>query len=182
MATATTTPEIYGVLAEFETPAALVHAANKAREAGYKTMDAYSPFPIHGIDEALGLPRTKLPVLIFLGGLIGCIGGYFLQYFTAVEIYPFNIAGRGLNSWPAFIPITFECTVLLAALTAVFGMLILNGFPQPYHPLFHIERFERATQDRFFLCIEATDPKFNRDQTRAFLLGLAPLEVCEVPH
>jgi hypothetical protein len=174
--------EIFGVVAEFETPAALLHAANKAREAGYKQMDGYSPFPVHGLAEALGFPRTQVPLMIFIGGLIGCIGGYFMQWFCAVEVYPYNAGGRGLNSWPAFIPITFECTVLLAAFTAVFGMFALNGLPQPYHPLFHLERFERATQDRFFLCIEATDPKFNREQTRAFLLGLQSVEVSEVPN
>jgi len=181
MADVATTPDIFGVLAEFETPAAVLHAANKAREAGYVQMDAYTPFPVHGLDAALGFARTRVPVMIFIGGLLGCIGGYLLQYYTAVDVYPFNIAGRGLNAWPAFIPITFECTVLLAAFFAVFGMFALNGLPQPYHPLFNVERFERATQDRFFLCIEATDPRFDREQTRAFLLGLQPVEVCEVP-
>jgi hypothetical protein len=181
MATATAT-DLFGVVAEFETPAEIVHAANKAREAGYTVMEAYTPFPVHGLDEAVGHKRTRLPILIFIGGLLGCIGGFLMQWYTAVEIYPFNAGGRGLNAWPAFMPITFESTILAAALTAVFGMFAINGLPEPYHPLFHLERFARATQDRFFLCIEATDPKFDRDQTRAFLLGLQPLEVSEVPN
>lgn len=175
-------PDLFGVIAEFESPAALLQAANKAREHGFTKMDGYTPFPIHGLDEAIGLPRTRLPLLIFLGGLVGCLGGFFMQYFIAVEVYPMNIGGRGLNSWPAWIPVTFEVTVLLSAITAVFGMLALNGFPQPYHPVFHLDKFARASQDRFFLCIESTDPKFDREQTRAFLLGLHPLEVSEVPN
>jgi len=174
--------DIFGVVAEFDTPGGLLEAANKAREAGYRKIEGFSPFPVHGLDDALGHKQTWLPVLIFLGGLAGCLGGFAMQWFISVYVYPMNIGGRGLVSWPAWIPVTFECTVLLAAFTAVGGMLALNGFPQPYHPLFHVERFARATQDRFFLCIESADPKFDRDQTRAFLLGLQPLEVSEVPN
>ncbi len=181
-ASTTSNGEIFGVVAEFETPTALVDAANRARESGYTRVEGFSPFPVHGLDEAIGHKPTWVPVMIFVGGLIGCLGGYFMQYFIAVEVYPMNIGGRPLNSWPAWIPVTFECTVLVASITAVFGMLARNGFPQPYHPLFHVERFAHATQDRFFLCIEAVDPKFDRDQTRAFLLGLHPVEVSEVPH
>jgi hypothetical protein len=169
-------------VAEFETPAALVHAAEKARDFGYKRMDAYTPFPLEELPEALGQRPTMLPFVVLLGGLIGGIGGYLLQYVTAVHTYPLNVGGKPLHSWPAFIPVTFECTVLGAALAAVLGMLALNGLPMPYHPLFHVERFALASRDRFFLCIRAVDPKFDLAGTRQFLEGLGAREVTEVPQ
>lgn len=172
---------IYGLVAEFGSPAELLEAARAAKQAGYTRTDAYSPLPIEGLASAVGGDHSKLPLLVFLGGLIGGASGYFLQYYTAVHAYPFNIGGRPLHSWPAFIPVTFECTILGAALTAIFGMLALNGLPMPYHPLFHVDRFARASRDKFFLCIEAKDPIYDGDKTRAFLESLAPLAVEEVP-
>ncbi len=170
---------IHGYVAEFEKAEQLVAATRRTRLAGYRVFDAYSPFPVHGLDEAMGHPRTILPWLVFLGGLAGGVGGYLLQYYPHVIDYPLNVGGRPLNSWPSFIPVTFEMTILGAALVAVFGMIILNGLPQHYHPIFNLERFERASQDRFFLCIETKDPKFNKTETREFLLELGASEVSE---
>ncbi|MFO0841470.1 MAG: DUF3341 domain-containing protein [Gemmataceae bacterium] len=172
----------YGLVAEFESAQALVAAAAQARDAGYKRTDAYSPFPVEGLMEALGHRAHVLPLLVLIGGIVGGLGGYFLQYYTSVHYYPLNVGGRPLHSWPMFIPVTFECTILGAALTAVFGMLGLNGLPEPYHPLFHVERFALASRDRFFLAIRATDPKFHLEETRKFLQGLGPREVTEVPQ
>ena len=171
---------IHGLMAEFETPSALVAAAERARLAGYRQMDAYSPIPIEELNEALGLRRTRLPILVFLGGLVGCIGGYSLQAWSQILEYPMNIGGRPFHSWPQFIPVTFETTVLGAALTAFFGMWALNKLPQPYHPVFNVPEFARASTDRFFLCIEATDPRFDRTATWQFLEGLHPVGVSEV--
>jgi hypothetical protein len=173
-------PHLYGLLAEFKTTTELVDAAYAVREAGYTHTDGYSPFPIMEMDEALKIPRTKLPWLILCGGLTGCFGGFGMQWFANVIHYPINIGGRPLNSWPMFIPVTFELTILLSALTAVFGMLLLNGFPHPYHTVFNVPSFAHASQDSFFLLIEATDPKFNREETMAFLKSLHPHEVTEV--
>ena len=170
-------PTIYGLMAEFETPDALVHATEKARLAGYRNMDAYSPIPIEELSEALGLPRTRLPKLVFIGGLLGGIGGYSLEYYCAAIGYPLNVGGRPLHSWPQFIPVTFETTVLGAALACFIGMWALNRLPQPYHPVFNNPRFSRASQDKFFLAIEAADPKFDLARTREFLGGLNPREV-----
>ena len=178
----TTRPPIYGLIAEFASPAALVEAAHRAHAEGYRRMDAYSPFPVEELAEAIGFKKTRIPLVVFTGGLLGCIGGFFMQYYAAVIDYPLNIGGRPLNSWPAFIPVTFEMTILGGALFAVLGMLALNGLPMPYHPVFHVPRFALATRDRFFLCIEATDPKFDREATARFLAGLQPFEVSEVPH
>ena len=174
------TPALYGMLAEFESPDQLRAAARAARDAGYRRMDAYSPFPIHGLTEALGSRPSRLAGLVLAGGVLGMLSGFGLQYWASVIAYPLNVGGRPLNSWPSFIPVTFEVTVLLAALTAVLGMLALNGLPYPHHPLFGAERFARATSDRFFLCIEAADPRFDRAGTEAFLTGLHPLGVTEV--
>jgi len=173
-------PTLYGLLAEFESPEALLAAAKRTYEAGYRKLDAYSPFPIHGLAEAIGFHRNGLPLVVFVGGLIGCGGGFFLQYFASVVDYPINVAGRPFNSWPAFIPVTFEMTVLVAAFFAVLGMLALNGLPRPHHPVFNSPRFALASRDRFFLCVEANDPKFDLDETRQFLEGLAPYEVSEI--
>jgi hypothetical protein len=177
-----TTLPPYGLVAEFENAGGLLRAAAGARDAGYKRMDAYSPFPVEGLTEALGQHTTRLPLVVLIGGLLGGVGGYLLQYWSMAVNYPLNVGGRPFHSWPLFIPVTFECTVLGAALAAVVGMLALNGLPMPYHPLFNVERFALATRDRFFLCIRAVDPKFDLAETRRFLEGLGPREVTEVPQ
>jgi hypothetical protein len=170
----------YGLIAEFEDPTALVSATHRAYQAGYRRMDAYSPFPIEELTEALGTPHSRLPLIVLIGGLCGCIGGYALQYWVATMAYPLNVGGKPFHSWPAFIPITFECTILVAALSAVFGMLALNGLPMPYHPVFNVSRFALASRNRFFLCIESTDPQFDAGETRRFLHTLNPREVTTV--
>ncbi len=171
---------LYGLMAEFEDPQALVDATRRAYEAGYRDMDAYSPIPIEELTEALGIHHTGVAPLVLLGGIVGGVTGYGLQYWVSAIAYPINVGGRPFNSWPAFVPVTFELTVLFAALTALFGMLALNRLPTLYHPVFNVPRFALATRDRFFLCIEATDPKFDPDATREFLEGSAPREVSEV--
>jgi hypothetical protein len=171
---------IHGLMAEFDDPASLVAAAERARHEGYRCMDAYSPFPIEELHEALGAHHTRLPLIVLLGGLTGCIGGYLLCYWVSVIAYPVNIGGKPFHSWPAFIPVTFECTILVAALAAVLGMLALNGLPQPYHPVFNVPRFALASRNRFFLCIESVDPRFDLDRTRQFLETLEPREVTTV--
>ena len=172
---------LYGVMAEFADSEQLLHAAREAYAAGYRKMDAYSPLPVDGLAEAIGFRRNLVSPLVLLAGITGACGGFGLMYWISVIAYPFNVAGRAMNSWPAYIPITFECTVLAAALTAMFGMFALNGLPMPYHPVFNVAKFARASTDRFFLCIEAADAKFDRAATREFLAGLAPLGVWEVP-
>jgi len=175
-------PPVYGIMAEFDNPDAVVAAAQKSYDAGYRKMDAYSPFPIEELSEAVGFHNTKLPLIIFCGATIGMMFGYGLQYWVSVIEYPINIGGRPPNSWVAFIPITFECTVLFASFAAVIGMIALNGLPMPYHPVFNVPRFELASTDRFFLCIEAADPKFDREKTAEFLKSFHPREVTEVAH
>ena len=171
---------VYGLMAEFEDPTSLVHATHKAYHEGYRRMDAYSPYPIEALHEALGSPHSRLPLIVLIGGLTGCIGGYLLQYWVSALAYPVNIGGKPLHSWPAFIPVTFECTILVAALSCVLGMLALNGLPQPYHPVFNVPRFALASRNRFFLCIESQDPKFDIEATRRFLETLHPREVTTV--
>jgi ActD protein len=171
---------VYGLMAEFEDPTALVAAARRAHEDGYRRMDAYSPFPIEELHEALGPHHSRLPLIVLIGGLVGCIGGYLMQDWVSAFAYPENIGGRPLHSWPAFIPITFECTILVAALSAVLGMLALNGLPMPYHPVFNVSRFALASRNRFFLCIEAKDSRFELEKTRSFLETLNPREVSTV--
>jgi hypothetical protein len=171
---------IYGLMAEFNDPNELVAAAHQARHEGYRRMDAYSPLPIEELHEAIGFPQTKLPLIVLIGGIVGCLSGYLLQYWVSTMAYPINVGGKPLHSWPAFIPVTFECTILGAALAAVFGMLALNGLPQPYHPVFNVPRFALASRNRFFLCIEARDAKFDLARTRAFLETLGPREVTTV--
>ena len=173
---------LYGLLAEFENPTDLVAAIHKVCDGGYRRVEAYTPFPVEEVVEALPSRPTRLPLVILIGGIVGCVGGYFMQYYAAVLGYPVNIGGRPLHSWPAFIPVTFEMTVLAGAITAVLAMLALNGLPMPYHPLFHVPRFDHASRDRFFLCIEAADKKFDETATRQFLAGLSPRSVQEVPH
>jgi hypothetical protein len=180
MGHAHTTPALYGLMAEFETPGTLVSAAERARLAGYRQMDAYSPIPIHELDEALGLRRTRLPMLVLAGGIIGGLSGYALEYWSQTMAYPMNVGGRPYHSWPHFIPVAFETTVLGAALSAFVGMWALNKLPMPYHPVFNVPAFARASKDRFFLCIEATDPRFDRQATQRFLESLHPLGVSDV--
>jgi hypothetical protein len=175
-------PPLYGVVAEFDAAETLIAGALKTVAAGYRNMEAYSPFPIEGLDEALGFHRSRVPLITLIGGIVGGVGGFFMQWFAAVIHYPTNIGGRPLNSWPAFIPVTFELTILCAAIATVLGMLGLNGLPMPYHPLFNVTSFERASRDRFFLCIESIDPKFERDATTQFLEGLNPKGVYDVEH
>src|SRR5687768_13861940 len=171
---------VYGLMAEFEEPGDLVAAAQRAREAGYRRIDAYSPLPIEELHEALGFHERRLPLIVLVGGVIGALAGYGLQWWASTIAYPLNVGGRPLHSWPAFIPVTFEMTILIAALSAVFGMLALNGLPQPYHPVFNVPRFALASRNRFFLCIEARDPRFDLAHTRAFLETLEPREVSTV--
>jgi hypothetical protein len=174
------TQELWGLMAEFDNPTALVEAATQARLQGFREMDAYSPIPIEELNEALGLRRTRLPRLVLLGGILGGLGGFSLAYWVSVFAYPLNIGARPLNSWPQFIPVTFETTVLGSALTAFVAMWALNKLPMPYHPVFNVPAFERASRDRFFLCIEARDPKFDIERTRGFLEALGPREVTTV--
>jgi hypothetical protein len=171
---------MYGLIAEFDNPEALVGAAHRAFAEGFRKMDAYSPFPVEGLAEALGFHRTRVPLIVLTGGILGCLGGFFLQYWLAVIDYPINVGGRPLNSWPSFIPVTFELTILIAALSAFFGVLALNGLPMPYHPVFNVDRFELASRNRFFLLIEAADPRFDSAGTRRFLENIGSHGVYEV--
>ena len=173
-------PTIHGLMAEFETSAALVEAARHTHHEGYRNMDAYSPVPIEELHDAMHMHDNRLPKLVLAGGILGGLGGYGLQYYVSVIAYPLNVGGRPLHSWPMFIPVTFETTILAAALTTVLGMLALNGLPQPFHPVFNVPRFALASRNRFFLCIEARDPKFNLETTRAFLESLGAREVTTV--
>ena len=182
MSTVEVTRGIYGLMAEFETPGALVKAAKAAYDSGYRKLDAYSPFPIEDLNEVLHLHKNKLPLIVLIGGIIGGLAGFGLQYWSTVIYYPLNIAGRPLNSWPMYIIITFELTILFAALSSVFGLMALCGLPMPYHPTFNVPRFVQASRNRFFLCIEATDPLFDHDKTSDFLETLEPREVSEVAH
>ena len=173
----------HGVMAEFDTADALVHASHRAYAEGYRKMDAYSPFPIEALDEAIGIPHTILPWLVLFGGLLGGMAGYGLEYWISVINYPIVIGGKPFHSWPNFIPVWFELTVLGASLTAVIGMLGLNGLPQPYHPVFNIDNFrEHGQKDKFYLVVEATDPKFNVEQIRKFFSGVHASNVWEVPN
>ena len=173
-------PTLYGLMAEFDTPTALVSAANRARLEGYQKMDAYTPIPIEELIPALGARRTKLPRLVLAGGILGGLGGYGLEYWSQAIAYPMNVGARPFHSWPHFIPVAFETTVLGAALAAFVGMWVLNGLPMPYHPVFNVPAFARASRDRFFLCIETADPKFDRHMTWKFLESLHPVGVSEV--
>jgi len=171
---------LFGLMAEFGGPRRLIRAIEAAREAGYSEMEAYTPYPIEEVWEALGHHKSKLPAIVLAGGILGAILGFGLQYWTSVIAYPLNIGGRPLNSWPAFIPVTFEMTILVATFFTVLGMLALNGLPQPYHPVFNVERFALASRDRYFLCIASWDPKFDRKTTAEFLHEQEPAEVSEV--
>jgi hypothetical protein len=172
---------LYGVMAEFADPTSLVEAARRTRAEGYSKYDAYSPFPIHELFDAMAVNDRRLPLLVLLGGIAGCIAGFSLCYWVSVIAYPLNVGGRPFNSWPSFIPVTFEVTILLASLTTVLSLIVLNGLPMPYHPVFNVQRFrERASQDGLFLAIEADDPKFDHAKTRAFLQGLGAREVNDI--
>jgi hypothetical protein len=180
MSHAAETSEVYGMLAEFDSAQALMDAAHKVQAAGYTKTDAFSPMPIHGLAEALGFHEHLVPKIVLGGGLMGLIGGYGLEYWTQVIAYPLNIGGRPYHSWVAFIPPAYETTILCAAISAVVGMLALNGLPQPYHPVFNHPRFSMASQDKFFLVIESKDPKYSTDATKSFLAGLGAKDVVAV--
>ena len=173
-------PAVYGLMAEFDDPGGLVKAAKQTYAAGYRQIDTFSPYPIEEAWEAIGQHDTRLSKIVLGGGLTGLLSGLALQEWVHNIAYPINIAGKPLNSWPQFIPVTFELTILFAALSGVIGMILLNGLPMPYHPVFNVARFERASRDKFFLLVESTDPKFDREQTREFLKGLNASEVSEV--
>jgi hypothetical protein len=168
-------------MAEFDEQEHFLAAIRSTLAAGYEQMDAYSPNPIEGLDEAMRLPKSPVPLIVLIGALTGALLGYSLQYYAAAIDFPLNVGGRPLNSWVSFIPITFELTVLCACLSAMFfGILGLNGLPQPYHPVFNVPQFGRASRDRFFVCIEARDPQFDLANTRRFLEDLGPLGVYDV--
>lgn len=173
---------LYGLMAEFDDANALVEAARRTHAEGYRNVDAYSPFPIEAAWEALDANDRRVQLFALCGGILGAIGGFGLCYWTQVIAYPLNIGGRPFNSWPAFIPVTFETTILVAAFTAVISMIVLNGLPMPYHPVFNVPAFARASRDGFFLAIEAGDPKFDRRSTLEFLKSVGAKEVNEVPE
>jgi hypothetical protein len=173
-------PDIYGLVAEFEHPNDLLKATRAAYEAGYRRIEAYTPYPIEEVSEAVSPHRNRLPLIVLIGGIVGGLGGYLLQYYTQVIDYPLNIGGRPFHSWPSFIVATFETTILGAALSAVFGMLALNGLPRPHHPIFNTPRFELASRNRFFLCVESTDKQFDKEKTKEFLASFLPRDVSEV--
>ena len=176
------TSPVYGLMAEFDNPTALVHAARAVRAKGYRKLDAFSPYPIEELHDALHLHRNKLPLIVLLGGITGGLTGFLLQAYVTVVDFPLNIGGRPLLSWPSYIVITFELTILFAAIATVLGLLGLCGLPMPYHPTFNVPRFALASRNRFFLCIESADPLFDLEQTTNFLNTLEPKEVSEVAH
>jgi len=171
---------IYGLLAEFAEHNQLLEAAKQAYAKGYRDMDAYSPFPIEGLAEALGHEHTLVPLITLAGGMSGGLGAYFMEWYSMARLYPLNVGGRPLNSWPNFIPVTFELTVLIAAVSAFLAVFVLNRLPQLHHPVFNVPEFRRASIDRFFLCIESADPMFDAEQTRGFLESLPVVNVAEV--
>jgi hypothetical protein len=175
-------PFLFGLLAEFDSPDKLVHATKRTHAAGYRKINAYTPYPVEGLDDALDLHQTYVAPIVLAGGVLGAITGFALQYYASTYAYPINVGGRPFNTWPMFIPIVFEMTILFAGLSAVFGMLALNGLPMPYHPVFNVPHFALATRDRFFLVVETADPKFDKEETRHFLQSLGPTEVSDVPQ
>ncbi len=172
---------IYGLMAEFDDVNTAITAARRAYGAGYRKLDAYSPFPVEELSEAIGFHKNGVALVCLVGGLIGCCGAFTLQWWINTISYPINIGGRPLNSWPSFIIVTFEMTILFSGLSAVFGMLALNGLPMPYHPVFNVPRFEFASKDRFFIVIFSSDKNYDTTRTRQFLEGLNPISVAEVP-
>ncbi len=175
-------PPIWGMIAEFDTPTQILTAARKAYSEGYRRMDAYSPFPVEGLSEAIGFHKDSVALICLVGGLLGLATAYVLQFWINTIAYPLNIGGRPFHSWPSFIVVSFEMTVLFGGLSAAFGMLAMNGLPTPYHPVFNVPSFSFASEDKFFLCIEASDPKFDRITTYQFLSSLEPRAITEVPH
>ena len=173
---------VYGLMAEFETPTDVLVAAKKAFAEGYRNMDAYSPQPVHGLAEAIGFKKNRVALVCLVGGLLGLATGLGLQEWINLSAYPLNIGGRPFNSWPSFIIVCFELTILFGGLSACIGMFAMNGLPMPYHPVFNVPEFASATRDRFFLCIESVDPKFDMTATRSFLESLAPASIAEVPY
>lgn len=171
---------LYGLLAEFDGPDELLTAAKDSYAAGYRKMDAFSPMPIHDLSESLGYDKHRVPAIVLICAMLGVAAGFGLQYFVSVVDYPLNVGGRPFLSWPSFIPVTFELGVLFSAFGALIGMMVLNGLPRPYHPIFNVKNFERASDDGFFLCIEAEDPKFDVSETRTFLEGLEAKKVDDV--
>src|SRR6202142_3980735 len=165
---------IYGIMAEFDSAQALIDAAKHTYEAGYQKIDAHSPFPIEGLAEAIGFEHDEVPLVVLIGGIIGGLTGYLMQYWISVVSYPVNVGGRPYHSWPSFIIVTFEMTILFGAISAVFGMLALNGLPMPYHQVFHVRSFAFATKERFFLIVFSSDPKYDAQGTRQFLESLQP--------
>lgn len=172
---------LYGIMAEFDSPTSLVEAARQTTEAGYRKIDAYSPFPVEELPEAIGFHSNRVPLVVLIGGILGGLSGYLMQYWISAIDYPINVGGRPLHSWPAFIVVTFEMTILFGGISAVFGMLALNGLPMPYHPVFNVPRFAFATKDRFFLIIFSSDTKYDPTGTRQFLESLNPRSISEVP-
>ena len=175
-------PAVYGLMAEFDNPSDAVAAARRVYEEGYRRIDAFSPYPVEELSEAVGVHSTKMPLLVLIGGILGGTIGYLLQFYIHTIYYPINVGGKPLHSWPAFIPVTFEMTVLGAGLFAVFGMLAMNGLPEPYHPVFNAPNFALASRDRFFLLVESTDPKFDPEETPGLLRSLGAREVTDVEH
>ncbi len=175
-------PPYFGLMAQFKEEEDFIHATRKTRDEGYRKMDAYSPYPIEEIIDILHLHHNKLPLIVLIGGVVGGVGCYLMQYFASVIHYPLNIGGRPLHSWPSFLPPAYEITILCAAIGAVVGMLALNGLPMPYHPVFNVPEFERASNDGFFLCVESHDPKFDLEKTHKFLESLNPVKVSRVEH
>src|SRR5215471_9845268 len=172
---------IYGLMAEFDSAQELVDAAHKTHEAGYKKIDAYSPFPVEGLADAIGFHNNGVAFVTLVGGIIGGLSGFLLKEWVATITYPINVGGRPLNSWPSFVIVTFELTILFGGLSAVFGMLALNGLPMPYHPAFNVSRFAMASKDRFFLIVFSSDKKYDAVKTREFLERLGPKSISEVP-
>ena len=175
-------PATYGLMAEFDNPSDAVAAARRVHEEGYTKTDAFSPYPVEELSEAIGVHQTHMSLIVLIGGILGGTLGYLMQFYLATIYYPINVGGKPLHSWPAFIPVTFECTVLGAGLFAVFGMLAMNGLPEPYHPVFNAPNFALASRDRFFVLVQSTDPKFDRERTAEFLRTLGPREVTDVEH
>jgi hypothetical protein len=171
---------LYGFIAEFPSPERLLEAVKKTRDAGYQVLEAYTPYPVEGLVEAIGHGPSRVPLLVLIGGILGCVGGLGLQYWCSAVDYPLNIGGRPFNSWPAFIPPAFEMTILVAGIFAVLGMLVLNGLPMPYHPVFNVPRFALASRDRYFLMVLGRDPRFDAEKTLEFMKTLDASEVSRV--
>lgn len=170
----------YGLMAEFDSHTELLRAAEAVRDRGYRRFDTFTPYPIEGMMEAMGKSDHRLSYIVLFGGIVGALSGFFMEWFASVRSYPLNVGGRPWNSWPSFIPITFEMGVLFASFAALFGFMALSHLPKPYHPVFNVPRFSQATRDRFFLCIEAVDPRFDEPATRRLLEDLHPLGVYDV--